>query len=91
MNCVSPGLIETPLTVMVTGNPAWRAAAEAGTPLRRIGTAREVADVVVFLASDAASYLTGQNIVVDGGSSMPSLQADSLLRAIMSRDEPTTH
>jgi NAD(P)-dependent dehydrogenase (short-subunit alcohol dehydrogenase family) len=86
VNCVSPGLIETPLTEMVTGNPAWLAAAEAGTPLGRVGAAEEVAEVVVFLASDAASYLTGQNIVVDGGASMPSLQADSLLRAIMNRD-----
>jgi NAD(P)-dependent dehydrogenase (short-subunit alcohol dehydrogenase family) len=88
VNCVSPGLIDTPLTAMVTGNPAWRAAAEAGTPLGRVGTADEVADVVVFLSSDAAGYLTGQNIVVDGGASMPSLQADGLLRAIMTRDEP---
>ncbi len=88
VNCVSPGLIETPLTEMVTGNPAWRAAAEAGTPLARIGTAQEVADVVVFLASDAAGYMTGQNIVIDGGAGMPSLQADGLLRAIMTRDEP---
>jgi 3-oxoacyl-[acyl-carrier protein] reductase/meso-butanediol dehydrogenase/(S,S)-butanediol dehydrogenase/diacetyl reductase len=88
VNCVSPGLIETPLTAMVTGNPAWRAAAEAGTPMARIGDAQEVADVVVFLASDAAGYVTGQNIVIDGGAGMPSLQADGLLRAIMTRDEP---
>jgi 3-oxoacyl-[acyl-carrier protein] reductase/meso-butanediol dehydrogenase/(S,S)-butanediol dehydrogenase/diacetyl reductase len=88
VNCVSPGLIDTPLTAMVTGNPAWRAAAEAGTPLARVGTANEVADVVVFLASDGASYLTGQNIIIDGGASMPSLQADGLLRAIMTRDDP---
>src|SRR4051812_7571869 len=88
VNCVSPGLIETPLTAMVTDNPVWRAAAEAGTPLARIGGADEVADVVVFLASDAAGYITGQNIVIDGGAGMPSLQADGLLRAIMTRDEP---
>ncbi|MEY2591291.1 MAG: hypothetical protein QOJ67_3275 [Acidimicrobiaceae bacterium] len=91
VNCVSPGLIDTPLTAMVTGNPAWLAAAEAGTPMRRVGTADEIADVVVFLSSDAASYMTGQNIVIDGGASMPSLQADGLLRAIMTRDEPPGH
>jgi len=85
-NCVAPGMIDTPLTRMVVDNPAWRAAAEAGTPLGRIGTAREVADVIVFLASPAASYVTGQTIVVDGGSVLPSLQSDHLLRALSRRD-----
>ncbi len=82
VNCVAPGMIDTPLTAMVTQNPQWRAGAEAGTPLGRLGDAREVADVVLFLASDAASYVTGQTIVVDGGSILPSLQSDALLRAI---------
>jgi NAD(P)-dependent dehydrogenase (short-subunit alcohol dehydrogenase family) len=84
VNCVAPGMIRTPLTQMVTDTPEWLAGAEAGTPLGRIGEAREVADVVVFLASDAASYITGQTIVVDGGSILPSLQSDALLRAIAS-------
>ena len=52
------------------------------TPLGRIGDAGEVADVVCVLASDASSYVTGQTIVVDGGSVLPSLQSDALLRAI---------
>jgi NAD(P)-dependent dehydrogenase (short-subunit alcohol dehydrogenase family) len=82
-NCVSPGMIETPLTAMVTTNPEWRAAAEAGTPAGRIGTADEVAGLVAFLCSDEAGYLTGQNIVIDGGAGLPSLQADGLLRTIM--------
>lgn len=85
VNCVSPGLIDTPLTAMVTGNPEWLAAAEAGTPLGRVGTADEVAGVVAFLASDEAAYLTGQNLVLDGGASLPNLQADGLVRAIMNR------
>jgi 3-oxoacyl-[acyl-carrier protein] reductase/meso-butanediol dehydrogenase/(S,S)-butanediol dehydrogenase/diacetyl reductase len=83
-NCVSPGLIDTPLTAMVTGNPDWVAAAEAGTPLGRVGGADEVAGLVAFLCSDAAGYITGQNLVIDGGAGLPSLQADSLLRTIMS-------
>ena len=83
VNCVSPGLIETPLTAMVTSNPAWRDAAERGTPLRRVGSADEVAAVIAFLCSDAAAYITGQNVVIDGGAGLPSLQADSLLRTIM--------
>jgi len=82
VNCVAPGMIRTPMTSVVTDDPAWSQAAEAGTPLGRIGEAGEVADVVLFLASDAASYVTGQTIVVDGGSVLPSLQSDSLLRAI---------
>jgi len=84
VNCVAPGMIRTPLTKMVTDTPEWLAGAEAGTPLGRVGEAREVADVVTFLASDAASYITGQTIVVDGGSILPSLQSDALLRAISS-------
>ena len=82
VNCVAPGMIRTPMTEMVTDHPGWLAAAEAGTPLGRVGEAAEVAEVVAFLASDAAAYVTGQTIVVDGGSMLPSLQSDSLLRAI---------
>ncbi len=82
VNAVAPGMVRTPLTEVVVSTPAWREAAEAGTPLGRIGTAEEVAEVIVFLASPAASYVTGQTIVVDGGSVLPSLQSDALLRAI---------
>lgn len=83
VNAVAPGMIETPLTAIVTDNPTWRRAAEAGTPAGRVGTAAEVAEVIAFLCSDAASYVTGETIVVDGGSLLPSLQSDRLLRAIM--------
>lgn len=84
VNCVSPGLIATPLTALVTSNPEWRAAAEVGTPLQRIGTADEVANVVAFLCSDASSYITGQNFVIDGGAGLPNAQAESLIKTIMS-------
>ena len=72
---------------MVTGTPEWLAAAEAGTPLARVGTADDVAGVIAFLCSDAASYMTGPNLIIDGGAWLPSLQADSLLRAIMGRPD----
>ena len=82
VNAVAPGMIHTPLTEIVVTNDGWRTAAESGTPLGRVGTADEVAEVIAFLSSDAASYVPGQTIVVDGGSVLPSLQSDALLRAI---------
>jgi NAD(P)-dependent dehydrogenase (short-subunit alcohol dehydrogenase family) len=84
VNAVAPGMVHTPLTEIVVANDEWRTAAESGTPLGRVGTAEEVAQVIAFLASDAASYVTGQTVVVDGGSVLPSLQSDALLRAISS-------
>ncbi|MGZ6953228.1 MAG: SDR family NAD(P)-dependent oxidoreductase [Acidimicrobiia bacterium] len=80
VNCVSPGLIETPLTAGVLGDPALRAAVEAATPLGRAGTADDVANAVVYLASPLAAYVTGHNLVVDGGSLLPNGQADAILR-----------
>ena len=82
VNAVAPGMIHTPLSDVVVRNDEWRTAAESGTPLRRIGSAAEVAEVILFLLSDAASYVTGQTVVIDGGSSLPQLQTDALLRAL---------
>jgi NAD(P)-dependent dehydrogenase (short-subunit alcohol dehydrogenase family) len=79
VNCVSPGLIETPLTAGVLSGAELRAAAEGATPMKRVGTAEEVANAVVFLASPLASYITGHNLVVDGGSYLPNSQADAIL------------
>ncbi len=84
-NCVSPGMIATNLTSVITEDADFTAVAEAGTPLRRIGTADEVADVIAFLCSDAARYMTGQNLVVDGGAGLPNLQADTIVNAVRER------
>jgi NAD(P)-dependent dehydrogenase (short-subunit alcohol dehydrogenase family) len=86
VNAVSPGFIDTPLTVWPAQDEALRAEIETHTPLRRVGTAEEVADVVVFLCSDLARYVTGQNVVVDGGSMLPSAQADPFLRLLVPDD-----
>lgn len=82
-NCVSPGLIDTALTAAALHDPASRALIEAGTPLGRIGGADEIAATIAFLCSDEAGYLTGQNLVVDGGSMLPHLQTDGFLRGLL--------
>jgi NAD(P)-dependent dehydrogenase (short-subunit alcohol dehydrogenase family) len=66
VNAVAPGAIETPLNASAY-TPAVRRTYEERIALGRIGVPEEIAAVVVFLASDAARYLTGQELVVDGG------------------------
>lgn len=67
-NAVCPGVIDTPMLRLMDDPVAGRAYLETGVPLRRLGTADEVAAVIVFLASPDASYLTGVAVPVDGGS-----------------------
>lgn len=64
-NVVAPGLIETDMTAAMPAEA--REAMLGGIPLERMGTPADVAGVVAFLASDLASYITGQVLVVDGG------------------------
>jgi len=65
VNAVAPGLVETDMVAALSGE--MREAYVGQVPLKRIGTAREVAEVVRFLASGGASYITGQVIHVNGG------------------------
>lgn len=67
VNTVCPGMVRTPLTEAVYQDAPTLARREALVPLGRIGRAEDAAAAVAFLASDAASYITGQNLVVDGG------------------------
>ncbi|HEX8483824.1 SDR family oxidoreductase [Sphingomonas sp.] len=67
VNCIAPGLIKTDFARALWEDPEAAARRNAETPLRRIGEPHEIAGAVVFLASDASSYMTGQTIVVDGG------------------------
>lgn len=67
VNAIAPGVVETPLTAPIKNNPEWyRAYAEKGA-LGRWATPDEMVGAAVFLASDAASYVTGTLLVVDGG------------------------
>ncbi len=65
VNCVEPGFIDTDMNAAI--DPAARAALCDETPLGRVGSPAEVAAAVTFLASDAAAFITGQTLGVDGG------------------------
>ena len=67
VNAVAPGVIDTPLTAPIKDEPDWHRAYAERSILGRWGSAREVAGPTVFLASDAASYMTGAVLFVDGG------------------------
>lgn len=68
VNCVSPGVIKTPMLDCYSADDLQALADE--TPLGRIGQPEDVAKAVKFLISDDASFITGQNLVVDGGISL---------------------
>ncbi|MBP6037700.1 MAG: glucose 1-dehydrogenase [Azonexus sp.] len=67
VNAVCPGIIDTPFQDRVWGNEEAKQAFASSTPPGRIGTSDEVADSVLFLASDRASFYSGQGLVIDGG------------------------
>jgi NAD(P)-dependent dehydrogenase (short-subunit alcohol dehydrogenase family) len=69
VNAVGPGYIETPMLERagILSDPNIKAKAVGLHPLGRLGTAREVANAIVWLASDEASFITGHTLLVDGG------------------------
>ena len=67
-NCIHAGFVDTPMQTVRTTDPAWVEAARAAIPLGRLGTPRDVVNAALFLASDEAAYITGAELVVDGGS-----------------------
>ena len=70
VNAISPGLIDTPFAASLTENAAFMEKRMQLTPLRRVGTPEEVAGVAVLLASKGGGFITGQNIIVDGGTTI---------------------
>jgi NAD(P)-dependent dehydrogenase (short-subunit alcohol dehydrogenase family) len=67
VNMVVPGVIDTPMNAPLADDPAARDYWLAQVPLKRMGTADEIASAILWLASDEASYVTGAALVVDGG------------------------
>lgn len=70
VNCIAPGLVKTDFARALWENPDTLKAVTRGTPLRRIGEPHEIAGAAVYLASDASTFMTGQTMIVDGGSTI---------------------
>jgi NAD(P)-dependent dehydrogenase (short-subunit alcohol dehydrogenase family) len=68
VNCIAPGLVKTDFARALWDTPEAEKRSSVGTPLRRLGEPDDIAGAAVFLASKAGSWMTGQAIVIDGGS-----------------------
>ena len=67
VNAISPGAIETPMIDPLKTDPKMMEGTLARIPMRRVGKPEEVSNLVLFLASDVSSYMTGSDVVIDGG------------------------
>ena len=70
VNCIAPGLIKTDFARALWEDPDILKRSTATAPLRRIGEPDEIAGAAVFLASPAGAFMTGQQIVIDGGTTI---------------------
>jgi len=70
VNCIAPGLVKTEFARALWENPDTLKAVTRSTPLRRIGEPHEIAGAAVYLASPASTFMTGQAMIVDGGSTI---------------------
>jgi len=87
VNAVSPGMIRTAMTApWFEFMPDQEERFEKGTPVGRVGEPEDVADVVVFLCSDLARFVTGQNIVVDGGLTLHGSGVDGIFDRVFRPD-----
>jgi 3alpha(or 20beta)-hydroxysteroid dehydrogenase len=82
VNSILPGLVDTPM--LRSGSPNFRSEIQKSVPANRLGEADEMAEAVVFLLSDKSRYITGAEIVIDGG-----LSSNGLFYRIMSDLEVT--
>lgn len=73
VNCVAPSLIETPMTARVFAMPLVIESVRQNTPLGSMGSPDDIANAVIYLASDEAGFVSGQTLVVDGGGSTQKL------------------
>jgi meso-butanediol dehydrogenase / (S,S)-butanediol dehydrogenase / diacetyl reductase len=85
-NAIAPGLTATPLVAEQMESEDFRVAYTSRIPVRRLATPQEQAGVVLFLASDAAAFITGETIVVDGGMLAGSWWLDELKPPVPARD-----
>jgi len=83
VNCVSPGMIRTPLSEPLFRVPGLLDPLLEALPAGRAGTAEEVAEAVVFLCSPRAAFITGANLVIDGGQSLVGGGIDPVLRRLL--------
>ena len=88
VNCVSPGMIRTPLSEPLFQTPKALDPVLAATPLARTGTPEDVASVILFLASDLSGFMTGQNLLVDGGLGLPQAGVDVVLKRMLTHLRP---
>ena len=66
-NCILPGAVETPMQNRWKKNPSIKKQLSKNIPLQRIGIPKDIANTILFLLSDEGSYITGTEIIVDGG------------------------
>ena len=83
VNAVAPGAVRSAMTAPLLGMADWEQRWVDRTPLGRIGEPDDIADVVVFLCSDLARFITGQTIVIDGGMTLHGAGVDGVLDYVM--------
>jgi NAD(P)-dependent dehydrogenase (short-subunit alcohol dehydrogenase family) len=81
VNCVSPGVVRTNMTEPLLDSD--ESTLRAAIPLGRLGSAEEIAEVIVFLLSERSAWITGQNVVVDGGTTLHGSGVEGVARTIL--------